>query len=327
MTGESKTFLLTMTFCLLAIHGCSTPEAEETAEAPPVLTAKPSDEPEVLLPSELKRMLKANENAKFRRVGNDIVEAELFQSGIKTIEPLKGLPLRFLDLGMTEVTDLSPIKGMPLKTLILENTTIDDISVVKGMQLEILQLQNTKVADLSPIAGMPIRQLNLLSVPIDDLTAVAELPLQSLWVPRTGIKDIKPLKGKMMVSLDIQATEVDSLEPLAGMTSLERLNIAETKITDLTPLKGTQLTRITLTPQNITAGMEILRSMPSLTDIRQSMEAPPQAAALFWEKYDAGVWTEQPTPANEPTDKQASDENVNDAAKDDAKQAEDKPKK
>lgn len=296
MTGQLKMFFVLMAICLGTV-GCSEPEAETSAVAPPVLRAEPSAEPEVLLPSELKRKLKANENAKFRRVGNDIVEAELFQSGIKSIAALKGLPLRFLDLGMTEVTDLSPIKGMPLKTLILENTTVADISVVEGMQLEILQLQNTKVTDLSPIAGMPIRELNLLAVPIENLNSVARLPLQTLWVPQTQVKDISPLKGKPMVSLDIQGTQVDSLQALEGMATLKRLNIADTTIADLTPLKGIQLQRITLTPQNIKTGMEILKAMPSLTEIKTSMQAPAQSAAQFWEKYDAGVWNE-PVPVD-----------------------------
>lgn len=289
MTGQLKTFVVLMAVSL-GIVGCSEPDAEKSATTPPVLRAEPSAEPEVLLPSELKRKLKANENAKFRRVGDDIVEAELFQSGIKSIDALKGLPLRFLDLGMTEVTDLSPIKGMPLKTLILENTTVDDISAVEGMQLEILQLQNTNVTDLSPIVGMPIRELNLLAVPIENLNSVAKLPLQTLWVPQTQVKDISPLKGKPMVSLDIQGTQVDSLQALEGMVTLKRLNIADTNIADVSPLRGMQLQRITLTPQNIKTGMEILKAMSSLTEIKTSMEAPAQSSAQFWEKYDAGVW-------------------------------------
>ena len=279
--------LLTLTLCSA---GCSDADPEQTEKAPPVRRAEPSDEPKVLMPRVLRRQLKANENAAFERSGNDIVEARLFQSGVKSIEPLKGLPLRFLDLGMTEVTDLSPIAGMPLKTLILENTTVDDISVVDGMQLEVVHLQNTKVTDLSALAGMPIRELNLMSVPIDNLEAVADLPLQTLWIPQTKVKDISALNGKPMVSLDIEGTEVADISALSGMVTLKRLNISNTKVSDVSALKGLSLQRITLTPGNIKNGMDVLREMSSLGDIRTTMQGAAQSAAEFWAKYDDGVW-------------------------------------
>ncbi len=294
------------------LAGCGEDKSDSTASssenAPPVLRADVGNEPAVILPSELRRTLRANENAKFRRVGNDIVEAELFQSGISSIEALRGLPLRFLDLGMTEVSDISAIKGMPLQTLILENTPVSDLSVIKGMQLEILQLQNTKVTDLSMLAGMPIRELNLLALPVDDLTEIARLPLQTLWVPQTNVTDISPLQGKTMVSLDVRGTKVSSIEALAGMTTLKRLNIAETPIADLSPLKGLSLERITLTPQTITTGMELLRTMPSLVHIQTSTDGDSQSAAQFWQKFDAGVWSAPEFDATtEPIDKADSD--------------------
>ena len=296
------------TFCVgslscLAIVGCAENETESvTADAPPVLRAEPSSEPEIILPSQLRRMLKANENAKFERLGNDIVSAALFESGVKSIEPLKGLPLRSLDLGMCEVSDLSPLKGMPLTSLILENTPVDDISVVKGMQLEVLYLQNTNVTDLSAILDMPIRELNLMNVPVSDLSAVANLPLQTLWVPGTKVTDISALKGKPMVSLDFQGTAVDSIAALEGMATLERLNISQTPVKDVSPLKGlTRLQRITLTPENIDTGLEVLRELPALTEILTSMEGPRQSAAEFWAKYDAGVW-EKDTPKEKSAD-------------------------
>lgn len=280
--------------CCVVFSGCgdSTPTSDPTVVAPPVMEATPSDIPEVLTTRELRRQLRANEAAKFERVGTDIVEAHLFQSGVKDIAALKGLQLRFLDLGMCEVSDVSAIKGMPLTTLILENTKVSDISAVKGMQLEVLQLQETGVTDLSMLAGMPIRELNLKNVAIDSLDAIADLPLQTLWVPGTQVSDISALAGKPMVSLDIEGTKVSSLEPLATMSSLKRLNIVDTPITDLTPLKDLQLERITLTPQTITKGIDVLRSMPRLAQILTTMEGTPQQSATeFWQKYDAGVWS------------------------------------
>ena len=293
-------FSLLSSVLLLMIGGCSDSApgvASSDVTPPPVRQAEPGDDPPVLLPSELRRLLKANENAKFNRVGNVIVEAELFQSGVKSIDALKGLPLRSVDLGMTEVSDISPLAGMPLRRLILENTPVSDISVIKGMPLEVLYLQNTKVTDISIVAGMPLRELNLLNVPVSDLTQIAELPLETLWIPRTKVTDLSPLAGRTLVSLDVQATEVSDLSPLSDMMTLRRLNIANTPVTDLTPLKGLKLERITLTPETITSGMEVLRDMSSLTQILTSMYTETrQSAAEFWQKYDAGVWKDKGDP-------------------------------
>ncbi len=85
--------------------------------------------------------------AKFLVEGNDVVEANLFRSGLRSVEPLKGLPLRALDLGFTYVSDLSPLVGMPLEQLVLENTNVSDLSPLKGMPLKVLKIQNTKVKD------------------------------------------------------------------------------------------------------------------------------------------------------------------------------------
>jgi internalin A len=313
-TRRTAAFMLFLTSLLLGCADDAGSQAE--SEAPPVMRAAPSDEPEFISASELRQKLRANEKAKFPRVGNDIVGAELFESGVKSIGALRGLPLRSIDLGMTEVTDISPLEGMPLERVILEDTTVDDISVLKGMQLEVLYLQNTKVADLSVLEGMPLRELNLMNVPVDDLTTIAKLPLQTLWIPGTQVTDISPLKGKSLVSLDIEDTKVPSIDALAGMTSLKRLNIANTPVTDVSPLKGLKLERITVTPGTVTSGMEVLRDMPSLGQILTTMAGESrQSAAEFWQKYDAGVWKETPdnTPNND-ADKSPAD-NETDPAK------------
>lgn len=290
----TRIWAITLILCGI-LSGCSDKEPEEESKAPPVRRSTAPDEPKMLTSRELRRKLKANDNAKFERSGTDIVEARLFQSGVKSIDALKGLPLRYLDLGMTTVSDLSPIEGMPLTTLILEDTPVSDLSPVKGMPLEVVYLQNTKITDLSVLDGMPIRELNLLAVPIKDLSMVAGLPLKTLWVPQTQVTDISALTGKRMVSLDIEGTEVSTLEPLTGMTSLKRLNIAHTKVSDLSPLKGMNLERITLTPENIKVGIELLREMTSLSKILTSMQGPGQSSAEFWKKYDDGVWAEKPS--------------------------------
>lgn len=296
--------VIAISVCQLFLHsGCSsdsgsgesTSAGSNPAENPPVRTATDNGTWEVT-PSELRARLRANEMARFRMSGNKIVRAELFQSGISSIAELRGLPLEFIDLGMTDVSDLSPLAGMPLKEIVLENTPVSDISILKEMPLEVVKLQSTKVTDLTPIYGLKLRQLNLMSLPIKDLQPFSGMPLETLWIPQTQVQDLTPIREmKTLVSLDIQGTPVTSLEPIQSLSGLRRLNIADSAVEDLTPLKDLNLERLTLTPQKIRKGMEVIRGMTSLVEIQPSLETP-MTAADFWKRYDLGVWPVPATP-------------------------------
>lgn len=299
--------------------GCSSSDTEDSSrsEAPPVMKSEASDEPVPLTVRELRKMLKVNELAKFQKVGNDIVAAELYQSGVKDISALEGIPLRQLDLGFTEVTDISPLKGMPLTYLNLEETKVDDLSALKGMPLQELHLHSCPLTNLDLLNGMPLQRLNLSKVPVTSIAACANMPLETLWIPNTKVTDISALAGKTMQSLDIEGTEVADLSALAGMKTLQRLNIVGTKVTDLSPLAGLPLTRISLTPENITDGIEVLRDMPSLNNIlTTTVGASTQSAAQFWSKYDAGVYKGEPEATDD--DPTATPEEATDVGESDA---------
>ena len=246
-------------------------------------------------PEELKRQLNCWQ-ANFVMQGNDIKEASLYQSGIRSIAPLKGLPLIALDLGMTQVADLAPLAGMQLERLDLENTPVSDISLLRGMPLTVLKLQNTKVTDFAPLEGLPLKQLNLLGLPFLDshMALIQSAPLETLWLAGTQVSDLSSLPLKSLESLDIARTGVSSLAPLSTAVRLQRLNIAETPITDLAPLSGLRLQRITLTPARITAGIEVLRNMPSLTQIQTDINEP-LSTADFWQRFDLGLYKSEPS--------------------------------
>jgi len=276
---------LTLTFV-----GCSDPPATDEAAEVARRAAVQQSTTVSVTPEELKRQLNCWQ-AEFVMQGNDIREASLYQSGIRSIAPLKGLPLIALDLGMTQVADLAPLSGMPLQRLDLENTPVADISLLRGMPLSVLKLQNTKVTDFSPLAGLPLTQLNLLGLPFSDahLPLLQQAPLQTIWLAGTLVTDLATLPVTGLESLDIARTKVSSLAPLAGATRLKRLNISETPVTDLTPLAGLRLQRITLSPASISAGMDALRNMPSLTQIQTDINEP-LAAADFWQRFDLGLY-------------------------------------
>ena len=217
------------------ICGCEDPPpTPQSKSAESYVPADPSDLPTFLTADELRRQLKTDDRATFRRAGQEIVEARLLNSGVRSVEPLRGLPLRFLDLGFCEhLTDISPLVGMPLKTLILEGTGVKDLSPLVGMPLEVLHLQDIPATDFSVISDLPLKELNLKGLPVDDVSPLASLRLKTLWLPQTQVTDISPLRDMALESLDVEDTPVADLSSLSDMTALRRLNIAGTQITDV----------------------------------------------------------------------------------------------
>ncbi len=275
---------------LLVAGGCteSDPAPAPVAKAPPVAAAV--DTAPVLSADELRRRLGTDERARFRREGTSITEVYLAGAGVQSIEPLRGLPLKVLDLGFcANIDDISVVEGMPLKTLILEGTSVSDLSPIRDMALETLHLQDTPVTDLTPIHGMPLRQLNLKGVAISDVTPFAEMPLSILWLLETDVSDISALSGLTLESLDLQDTAVSDLTALAHMTSLRRLNIAGTPIRDIRPVTGLRLERLFLSPERITHGMNELRQNSTLETVGTSHETN-FSADSFWERFDGGAW-------------------------------------
>lgn len=294
MTVERVTMMIRpwmAAFALLAMCcGCEEP----ASTAPPVARTAPVasavDEPPVLSAAELRRRLGTDDRATFRRVGTDIVEVYLAGTGVQSIEALQGLPLKVLDLGFCKnIDDISVVAGMPLKTLILEGTSVADLSPLTGMSLEVLHLQDTPVTDLSVIQGMPLRQLNLKGVAVNDVTQFTEMPLSTLWLLETDVSDISALRGTSLESLDLQDTTVSDITALSHMTTLKRLNIGGTKVTDIRPVTGLRLERIFLSPDTVTQGMDELRAIPSLAKIGTSHEHQ-FSADDFWNRYDSGAW-------------------------------------
>jgi len=290
-----RQFAVMLAVCVPAVFsGCSeTPSTDQAVEVARRAALEQSTTLTVT-PEDIKRQLNCWQ-ANFVMQGNDIKEASFYQSGIRSIAALKGLPLIALDLGMTQVADLAPLAGMQLERLDLENTPVADISLLRGMPLTVLKLQNTKVTEFAPLEGLPLKQLNLLELPFADthLALIQTAPLETLWLAGTEVSDLSSLPLKSLESLDIARTRVSSLTPLSSAVRLRRLNIAETAITDLTPLSGLRLQRITLTPARITSGIEVLRKMESLTQIQTDINEP-LSTADFWQRFDLGLYKSEP---------------------------------
>jgi len=206
-------------------------------------------------------------------------------SRISDFSPLAGIPFGTLDLRGQGITSIEPLKGMSLKLLGIEDTRVADLTPLTGMKLEKLYLNNTPVTDLKPLEGMPLNELMLAGSKVKDLKPLRGTPLQALWLNNTLVRDISPLAGCPLISLTLEGTPVADLKPLAKMTTLKRLHIAKTGVSDLTPLKSLKLQRLIFTPENIRKGMDVARNMKTLTEVGTTLETrmPPEQ---FWSRYD-----------------------------------------
>jgi len=112
------------------------------------------------------------------------------------------------------------------------------------------------------------------------------MSLEQLNISKTKIKDLELLKGMPLTHIECENTDINDLNPLKGMP-LKMLCIDGAKVTDLTPLSGMKIGIFIFTPGNITKGIEIVRGMKSIRQIRmrKSSHLPPEE---FWKKYDAG---------------------------------------
>lgn len=277
---------------VVALSGCGSTNSDTAAKDapagdPPVSVAPVDTAEPTITVAELRRRLRAGDRAEFRTAGGEIRFVSLFQAGVKDITPLEGLSLTYLDLTGSPISDLSPLTGMPLEELYLESTEVNDVSLLAGMPLRILRMEHTPVEDISPLAGMGIQQLNLFDTQVADIGPVADMPLQILWLSGTKVENLDALAEKSLESLDIQDTSIADLQVLKTMTSLKRLNIAGSAVSDLTPLAGLSLERLIFSPQQIEKGIDVIRSMSTLQNLGPSFDAvtPP---AEFWKAYDAG---------------------------------------
>jgi len=144
-------------------------------------------------------------------VGPDgLCALDLTRSGIRSLEPLRGLPLCSLRVAFADVADLRPLRGMQLRSLTMWGTAVKDLSPLQGLPLKELNLHHSRdLVDLGPLKGMR---------------------LQRLYLGWTSVADLSPLEGMELVDFACGMTPVTDLSPLAGMP-LESLSFTPERIT------------------------------------------------------------------------------------------------
>ncbi|HZZ78170.1 MAG TPA: protein kinase [Gemmataceae bacterium] len=180
---------------------------------------------------------------------------EVAGAEVKSLEPLRGMPLSSLSFAFTPpVSDLTPLIGMPLTNVGLGGFPITDLTPLRGMQLQHLNLSACyKISDLTPLKGMPLKSLNLFQCSeVHDLSPLRGMKLEELILTNCPkIHDVSPLENMPLTSLNLQGCQVDDLTPLRGM-KLPALNVGcSPKVHDLSSLKGMQLSNVWLSGKSI----------------------------------------------------------------------------
>jgi len=183
------------------------------------------------------------------------------QTLIADLEPLHGIPLQLLDIYATKVTDLAALQGMPLRSIMLSTTSVSDLSPLKGMKLRYFNIgSNREITNLSALAGMPLNEIDIHATGIVLIDVLRGMPLTKLTANLcSAVKDWSPLKGAPLESLNLADTKVSDLSFVQGMP-LHVLDLANTPVMNLAPLRGLPLESLSLDRAPVT-GLSVLRGM------------------------------------------------------------------
>ena len=251
-----------------------------------------------------------------------LLEFDLSGTGLADLSPLRGMPLGALKLsGCADVRSLEAIRGMPLRNLDLTGTGVTSLEPLASMRtLEDLTLNKTAVEDLSPLRGAPLRKLRLAETQVTDIAPLRGMPLVHLELGHTRVTDLTPLQGMPLKMLECSYTPIADYAPLARLP-LEELALQGVRVGDLgfvrqLPLKALVLAgarevsnirvlnevktlELLVLPANPFESLEAeiqsidaLKAHPRLQRISSTLAAgsdaeSSEAAAVFWQRWDA----------------------------------------
>jgi tetratricopeptide (TPR) repeat protein len=224
------------------------------------------------------RPLKVFSGLKFVNLSG--TNTKTFNGQLRDISPLAGMQLEELSVSGTKVSDLSPLAGMPLKLLVLNNTRVRDLSPLAGMKLNGLDVYGTQVDDLSVVQGMQLNYLHVAKSNVVDLSPIAGMPLNIIYCQYAKIESIEALRAMPLELIELHGNPITDLSPLTDST-LNTLNARETKITDWSALRSMLSLRIVWLDFVKDRDSEILKSIPTLTEING------QSVHGFWKSVES----------------------------------------
>ena len=178
------------------------------------------------------------------RMDNDGVTVDLSHTGIRDLEPLRGMPITTLICDANAVQNLDPLSGMPLKMLNCAGNPIESLEPLRDMALNTLICEGCPVESLEPLRGMPLNMINCgggcLSSGLEPLRG---MPLTWLACWGADVASLEPLRGMALTALYCDGNHIEDLDPLRGMP-LGRLICSGNFIASLEPISVAPLTTL-----------------------------------------------------------------------------------
>ncbi len=181
---------------------------------------------------------------------HDLSELNLSRNGITNLDELGfgslvGLPIKKLYLGENQIEDLTPLYDLAsLEVLDLRSNLITNVSPLENLiSLTELNLRDNDITAIEPLSVL--HELEYLNIHSNSNVSSAR-PLESLTGLKTLIMENVPLgedvrilsNMRHLTRLNIANSNVSDISPLRQLTKLTSLNLRDNDVTDLSPLSG-----------------------------------------------------------------------------------------
>ena len=196
----------------------------------------------------------------------------IYRQPLTDLSPLRGMPLKRLEIhGPLQPVDLSPLEGLPLTDLLLNcRNHVPDLRPLRKLPLKRLHLTCNQELNLTQLRGLQIEHLSLSIFPVDSLAALEGMPLTKLHLDKVrNLSDLTPLRGMNLRGLNLThdpwrpGGRLRSLDGLQGMP-LVRLVLHNQPVNDLEPLRGMPLEDLNLDAGNCKPSIRSLNALQGM---------------------------------------------------------------
>lgn len=191
------------------------------------------------------------------------------RKGWEYLAAIPALRLRLQVLDM-DLADLSHASANLVALEVPQLDAIHHIETLAQLQhLRVLTLRKFDLADLAWTRGLPLTELHLWGYASPDLdltplTALSALRVLNLNGRRVAVKPL--LTMTQLESLEVQGCVLDDLQAFSSFRALHTLDVANSTVTDLTPLATLPLRSLTISHTRITDLTPILE-LPTLQSL------------------------------------------------------------